>query len=224
MRRLISSLKKLKQTYPWLWDTIEYINGVLVNLMYGRVFMKSIQDTLETIDSSYTFRALSVHDAALLVDFIHNQPKGFDLFFKPHKFDLRTFSRILSNGTYYFVGVFDDSKLVGYCFIRCFINKSAFRGKIVDIEYQGRGIAKQMGEIMSNVASTAGFRVYATISKDNVASLKSAKYGSSVEVIKELPDNYLYVEISKLDNNLLGGGKITYLNNMLQEGLHYAAC
>ena len=80
MRRLILSLKKLKQTYPWLWDTIEYINGMLVNLMYGRVFIKSIQDTLETIDSSYTFRALSVLYAALLVDFIHNQPKGFDFF------------------------------------------------------------------------------------------------------------------------------------------------
>ena len=50
---------------------------------------------------------------------------------------------------------------------------------------------------MSKIASNAGFRVYATISKDNVASLKSAKYGASIEIIKELPDNYLYVEIKE---------------------------
>ena len=75
------------------------------------------------------------------------------------------------------------------------MNKSAFRGKIVDREFQGRGIAKEMGVMMSRIASNAGFRVYATISKDNVASLRSAQHGSSVEVIRELPDNYLYVEI-----------------------------
>ena len=50
---------------------------------------------------------------------------------------------------------------------------------------------------MSKIASNAGFRVYATISKDNVSSLKSAKYGSSIEIIKELHDNYLYVEIKE---------------------------
>mgnify|MGYP003310122073 FL=1 len=57
-----------------------------------------------------------------------------------------------------------------------------------------------MGQIMTNIASEAGFRVYATISKSNVASLQSAKAGSKIKVIKELPDDYLYIEILKDPN------------------------
>ena len=223
MRRLISSLKKLKQSYPCIWNTIEYINGMLVNLIYGRLLTRSIKSTLGAVDSTYSFRKLCANDASILLDFIHKQPNDFDLYFKPHAFDLRTFSRILKNGTYYFVGAFEDNELVGYCFIRCFINKSAFRGYIVDASYQGRGIAKCMGSIMTEVCYMAGFRSYATISRDNIASLQSQRKYSNVTILKELEDNYLYIEISKLDKNLVGG-KITNLYFMLQEGLLYAAC
>ncbi len=194
---MISLLKKIKHTFPWLWDTIEYLNGRCVRLFHGRKIDCAINTALLAVDSEYVYKRLSKAYIGQLVEFISQQPVGFDTFFKPHGFTAKDFKRVLTNGTFNLIGVFDSDKLIGYCFIRFFINKSAFRGKIVDKEYQGRGIAKQMGLIMSKVASNAGFRVYATISKDNVASFKSAKYGSSIEVIKELPDNYLYVEIKE---------------------------
>lgn len=197
MSSIITFLKSIKQRLPWLWNVVEFINGVLIRLFYGRSIVVAVSKSLNNNESPYVYRKLTAKDASLLVDFISHQPSGFDKFFKPHDFDLKTFKRVLKSGTYILIGAFDGDILVGYCFIRFFINKSAFRGKIVDKEYQGRGIAKQMGLIMSKVASNAGFRVYATISKDNVASLKSAKYGSTIEIIKELPDNYLYVEIKE---------------------------
>ena len=197
MSNIVSLLKSIKKHLPWVWDLIEYLNGRCVCLLYGRKIDSAIASALCNIDSEYVYKKLSKSNVEQLVEFIAQQPAGFDKFFKPHGFTEKDFRRVLTNGTFTLIGVFDDETLVGYCFIRFFINKSAFRGKIVDKKYQGRGIAKQMGLIMSKVASTAGFRVYATISKDNVASLKSAKYGSFVEVIKELPDNYLYVEIKE---------------------------
>ena len=195
---MIQILKYIKQSCPSIWYLLEYINGLLIKAFFGKRIEDAINYSLSTNNGLlYQFRQLQLNDARILSEFISNQPIGFDKYFKPHPFDVENFQRVLSNGTFVLIGVFDHESLIAYCFIRFFINKSAFRGKIVDKEYQGRGIAKQMGSIMSNVASTAGFRVYATISKDNVASLKSAKYGSSVEVIKELPDNYLYVEIKE---------------------------
>lgn len=195
---MLKFLKYVKRSCPWIWYMIEYCNGLFIKVFYGEGLQRAINAAISVNDRfSYRFRQLQLDDARILVEFISKQPVGFDKYFSPHPFDLKNFQRVLSNGTFVLIGAYDGDHLVGYCFIRFFINKSAFRGKIVDKEYQGRGIAKQMGLIMSSIASTAGFRVYATISKDNVASLQSAKYGSSIEVIKELPDNYLYVEIKE---------------------------
>lgn len=195
MSSVVSLLKKIKQYLPWMWDVIEYLNGRCVRLFYGRRIDRSVQNALDKVTSQYQHRRLKKEDAYQLFEFINRQPAGFDKFFKPHGFAKKDFKRVLTNGTFVLIGTFDNDKLTGYCFIRFFMNKSAFRGKIVDREFQGRGIAKEMGVMMSRIASNAGFRVYATISKDNVASLRSAQHGSSVEVIRELPDNYLYVEI-----------------------------
>jgi hypothetical protein len=195
MSSVVSLLKRVKKHLPWVWDIIEWVNGGCVRLLYGRKIDCAIDSALSNVESQYVYKELSKSHIEQLVQFIAKQPSGFDTFFKPHGFTAKDFERVLTNGTFSLIGVFDNDDIIGYCFIRFFINKSAFRGKIVDKEYQGRGIAKQMGLIMSKVALNAGFRVYATISKNNVASLKSAEYGSCVEVIKEMPDNYLYVEI-----------------------------
>lgn len=196
MSHIVSLLKIIKQSLPWVWDALECVNGRFVRLFYGRKIDKSVRLALNRVTSQYSYRRLTKDDVCNLYEFICQQPSGFDKYFKPHRFSQKDFKRVLTNGTFILIGAFDDDRLVGYCFIRFFINKSAFRGKIVDKGYQGRGIAKQMGLVMSEIAATAGFRVYATISRDNVASLKSAQYGTEVKVLKELPDNYLYVEIS----------------------------
>jgi hypothetical protein len=57
-----------------------------------------------------------------------------------------------------------------------------------------------MGKIMTDFAAEIGFRSFATISKENVASLQSQKAGAEVRIVRELPDDYLYLEIIKSDN------------------------
>ena len=95
--------------------------------------------------------------------------------------------------------VFDKDKIIGYFFIRFFANRKAFRGKMVDVNFQGRGIAKNMGRIMTDVALGAGFRLFATISKDNLSSLASSKAVNEIRIVAELDNNYIYIEyLSKI--------------------------
>lgn len=190
----IEFLKKVKTSCPWIWDLIEGCNGVVVSFLYGNKIREATADALKNVESPYRFRQLLVGDAELLVGFINRQPEGFDKFFKPHAFDLKTFGKVLKNRTYSLIGCFDGDNLIGYCFIRFVANKSAYRGKIVDKAYQGRGIAKQMGILMTKIALGAGFRLFATISKANVASMQSSKAVNDIRIIKELPNDYVYIE------------------------------
>ena len=191
---MLELLKLIKVKFPFIWNFIERVNGLVVCLLYGRKIERALGNAINEVAFNFSFRSLGKDDAPLLVDFISQQPQGFDKFFKPHDFDLKSFKRVLTCGTYKLIGCFDGNKLVGYCFIRFVANKSAYRGKIVDSQYQGKGIAKQMGILMTKIAINSGFHLYATISKDNIASLQSSKAVNDIRIIKELPDNYVYIE------------------------------
>ena len=196
---MLEFIKKIKSSCPWIWNVIEWGNGLMIRAFYGKRIDEAVARNSAFV-GGYDYRRLTRVDARRLSEFISRQPKGFDKFFKPHSFDENTFRRLLVNGSYLFVGAYDGDTLVAYCFVRLFVNKSAFRGYIVDSNYQGKGISKQMGKIMTDIADEIGFRSFATISKENVASLQSQKAGAEVRVVRELSDDYLYVEIMKSDS------------------------
>lgn len=52
-----------------------------------------------------------------------------------------------------------------------------------------------MNKILNEVGFGIGLRLFETVSKDNIASYRSALSASNVRVIKELEDNDLYLEI-----------------------------
>lgn len=71
-----------------------------------------------------------------------------------------------------------------------------------------------MNRLLNEVGFGIGLRLFETVSKDNVASLRSAASASQFKVVETLPHNELLLEITndmkldnKLDANLLGGGK-----------------
>ena len=66
---------------------------------------------------------------------------------------------------------------------------------MVDINYRGKGLGTTMNKILNEVGFAIGLRLFETVSKDNIPSYKSALSASNVKVIKELPDNDLYLEI-----------------------------
>jgi hypothetical protein len=66
---------------------------------------------------------------------------------------------------------------------------------MVDINYRGKGLGTAMNKILNKVGFGIGLRLYETVSKDNVASYKSALSASNVRVVEEMPNNELYLEI-----------------------------
>ncbi len=66
---------------------------------------------------------------------------------------------------------------------------------MVDINYRGKGLGTAMNKILNEVGFAIGLRLFETVSKDNVASYKSALSASNVKVVKEMENNELYLEI-----------------------------
>lgn len=170
------------------------MNSTIFNLLYGRKLKKCIPTLLEEYSKEYSFKLLNEQDLFGLCTFFTKQPPSSFEYFKPHGFDLTSLSKKIHDKSFVMIGAFKEKELVGYCFLRCFFNKQSFRGKIVDPKYQGHGIAKQMGLLTTAICHELGFRLFATISKDNIKSIASSKAVNIVRVIKELPNKYLYVE------------------------------
>ena len=68
---------------------------------------------------------------------------------------------------------------------------------MVDIDYRGKGLGTAINKILNEVGFGIGLRLFESVSKDNVASYRSALSASNVNVVKELPHNELYLEIVK---------------------------
>ncbi len=191
---MLKLLLYIKHRLSFIWSIIEWINSAFFNLLYGRKLKKCLSSVFDDNRTLYEYRLLCKNDMPLLCEFFKDQPDDSYEYFKPHGFDLASLCRKNRDKSFIMIGAFDGGQLIGYCFLRCFFNKQSFRGKIVDYRYQGRGIAKQMGRLTSSICHELGSRLFATISKDNVKSIASSKAVNTVKVIKELPDNYLYVE------------------------------
>jgi hypothetical protein len=84
--------------------------------------------------------------------------------------------------------------MVGYFFLRCFFLGKCFRGKIVDYRWRNQGIAKMMGRISTDIAVRLGLRIYGAISRENVTSMASSSAVNEIKIIKDLPNNYVYIE------------------------------
>lgn len=191
---MVKLLIYIKHHLSFIWSWIEMGNDILFNLLYGKRLNDNLGKLLKKYESEYSYRLLRDSDMTVLSDFFSNQPENAFIYFKPHAFDVYSLKRKNKDHSFIMIGVFAGQQLIGYCFLRCFFNKQAFRGKIVDVKYQGRGIAKQIGHLTTEVCQLLGFKLFATISKDNVKSIASSKAVNEVRVVKELPNDYLYVE------------------------------
>lgn len=191
---ILSIVKTIRERLPFIWKLVEWANSWAISVLYLRKINETAERVLDSVVSDYKYRVLREDDLSALCLVLAMQPKGFDVFFKPHDFDIDSLRKTFKNKAFLMLGVFDENEIIGYFFIRFFVNHKAFRGKMVDVNFQGRGIAKNMGIVMTDIALGAGFRLFATISRDNLSSLASSKAVNEIRVVEELDDNYIYVE------------------------------
>lgn len=177
-----------------LWNLIERVNGVIFLLRYCRNLKALV---LKDVPEGYELVTIKDVATKRMVEFFNHQPEEAFTFFRPHGFDARSIRRLQKNRAFLGYVLIDKSngQIAGYCFNRCFFHGVGYRGRMVDIDYRGKGLGTAMNKILNEVGFGIGLRLFETVSKDNVASYKSALSASNVKVVKEMPHNELYLEI-----------------------------
>lgn len=191
---MVKFLIFIKHHFSFIWSFVEFINSMIFYILYGNIKKKAVDAILPNEYKGFEYRLLHENDIDGLVDFFKNQPESAYEYFKPHAFDAASLKRKLSDHSFIMMGVLSEGKIVGYFFLRCFFNRKAFRGKIVDRDFQGKGISKQMAVVTTGICEIMNFRQFETLSRDNIASLASTEAVNRVEIINELSDNYIFIE------------------------------
>ena len=188
----------IKHHLTFIWRIIESVNSVFFYLLHYAVLQKVMTEVLSArSEGPFLYRQLQREDAGLLFELIRAQKKSDLDYFKPHKFDLRSIQKQFENRSFLMMGAFENERLIGYFFLRLFVTKRCFVGRIIDSEYRGRGVGVIMNTIMYETAWKLDFRCLSTISRNNKSVIKAHARNEYVKVIKELQNDYLLVEFIK---------------------------
>lgn len=183
----------LRDRFGFIWNLVECGNALVFALTH-KAALKKIPAILQECSGMYTLRVAELADATALATFFAEQPEEAFKFFKPHAFDEKTLSKIIRNRAFLTFLVLDGEKIVGYFFLRCFVNGKSFKGYMVADAYRGRGIAKLEGIAMNKVNEALGLRMFGSISPENSASMAAAKSVNEVKILKTLENGDFYVE------------------------------
>lgn len=189
----------LRDKLPFIWDLIDLLNSFLFSLRYGRKLKSVEQIVLQQYAQSAGMQIVRLRDVPTnqLVDFFAAQPEDAYTFFKPHGFDSNSLKKLQRNRSFLAYILMDEGQVAAYCFVRSFFMGKGFRGRMVGMDFRGKGLGTLMNKLMNEVGFGIGLRLFETVSKDNVASYRSALSASSVKVVEELEHNELYLEILK---------------------------
>ena len=185
----------IKHRLGILWYLIEGINSILFTLFYRPALRKVLPTVFSDHEhGAYIYRLLNSGDTEKLFGLIQKQPPEDLTFFNPHLFDMRSIKKQLKKGSFLMMGTFKQDEMIGYFFLRFFINRKCFVGRLIDRDYRGQGIGEVMNSIMYETAWGLRFRCLSTISRSNKSVMKAHSRNSHMIVLKELKNEYILVE------------------------------
>lgn len=188
----------LRDNFPFIWNFINIINSSLFSLRYSKNLNK-VEDIVLNNSAKTSYRVVRLRDvdAEVMSFFFTKQPIEAYTFFHPHAFDVKSIKKLQQNKAFLAYVLLDNQSgaIVGYCFNRSFFHGKGFRGRIVDIDYRGKGLGTMMNKILNEIGFGIGLNLYETVSKDNIASYRSTISASNFKIVEELPHNELYIEI-----------------------------
>jgi len=192
---VVRILLYIKHHLSFLWQLIEWLNAFLFRKLHGQRFKSVVPEVIHDYGlPGFLFQKLAANDLSALQSLIKKQATGRLDYFKPHGFDEKSLQKAYKNPSFLMMGAFDGPHLVGYFFLRCFWNRKCFVGRLIDQPYEGKGIGRVMNSIMYNIGWRSGFRVLSTISKNNHLVMKSHANNPLMVVLKELDNDFLFVE------------------------------
>ena len=177
----------LQTRTPWLWEGVEALNSMVCGWKMGDVrnLRKCFPEGMRIAD---------VNDAGCLSDFFARQPEESFKWFRPHRFDEGTMKKLLGRKSYIIYVLEKEGEIIGYAFLRCFMNGKCFLGKMVDVNHQGKGVCTKLCEVGMNIAQKTGFRMFESINKENIGSMKASQKACDVIVVEELEGGDLLIE------------------------------
>ena len=178
----------LRDRFGWLWNIIDTVNSLLFSMKYGKRLNNINIKCNKMLPEEYELVLLRDVPINEMVSFFEHQPEEAYTYFRPHKFDAKSIKFLQGNKAFlaYVLRDKTNGRIAGYCFNRSFFHGKGFRGRMVDIDYRGKGLGTAMNKILNEVGFGIGLRLFETVSKDNVASYRSALSASDVKVVKEL--------------------------------------
>lgn len=183
----------VKDRFGFLWNAIEWGNAQAFSLMY-RKGLKRIPEILQKHSTDFTVRLATLDDVQNMTKFFAEQPEEAFKFFRPHGFDEKSLKKIVANKAFITFLVLSGETIVGYFFLRSFVNGKTFKGYMVDFRFRKKGIAKLEGVVMNEVVQALGIRMFGSISPENEASMAAAKAVNEVKILKTLDNGYYYIE------------------------------
>ena len=192
----------IKDKVSFLWNFIEWVNAVAFYLKYRKGLKRLDETANDGIPEPYEIRVVRKCDIPDLLIFFNRQPKSAFKFFNPHSFEERSIRTIVSRKSFLTFILTKHgatgNEILGYAFMRCFINGSSYRGYMVDTEHRGRGLAQLLGLGMNKVGDALDLKMYKSISPENPASMKVTQKVCNTEVLKTLENgDYLIKCTSK---------------------------
>ncbi|MBN1181852.1 MAG: hypothetical protein JXB49_06165 [Bacteroidales bacterium] len=188
----------IKHHFIFLWRIIELGNSSIFRIIYKQKLEKLLSSIFNEFNNTpFSCRRLKISDFQNLNKLISSQNETDLKYFNPHGFDLLSLRRQYENHSFLMMGAFDKEKMVGYFFLRFFVNKQCFVGRLIDKDYRGKGIGSVMNNIMYHISWRMRFRCMSTISRNNKAVMQAHAKNPTMRIIKELQNEYLLVEFRK---------------------------
>lgn len=193
----------IKHRLTFVWAIAEFLNGLLFRLLYRKKILEEACAVCRKYETElFVLRILQPEDLPSLSGFFKKQPSESYTYFKPHGFELPDLRKVCKNPAFLMFGVFNrnSGEFCGYFMMRFFANKKCFVGFLVDVESRGQGIAGLMGKTMLETCWNNGFAALATVSRKNEAALRAYRKLNNFTILKELPDDYIYIRYEKENN------------------------
>ncbi|MBO6169289.1 MAG: GNAT family N-acetyltransferase [Bacteroidales bacterium] len=193
---MVKLLLAIKHAFPWLWNVAEFINGLIFSLITKRVSELAAVMVKNEAPEGYRFSMVREEEIPALSAFLSAIPDESLKFFTPHSFSEKALRRLWRNPSFLMMKATktEDGTFSGYFFLRCFFVGVSVAGLIVGDEYRNRGIGTAMWESLMRISNKLKFRMFATISKDNIPSLKSCGNVNEMIVRKRMRNGYMLVE------------------------------
>lgn len=193
---LINLFYHFKTSLPFLYSRLEQVNDFFFSFFFYDALKQSFDKQIKEINSKgkISFNFLTTEHVDELSLLLNSLEPDLKKYFEVHEYCVDAIRKLTKLKSFFMLGAFDGTKLIGYFFLRVGINKVCFIGRMVQHEYRNKGIGYNMLKILLYAAWELDFKVYSTVSVNNKLVMKSHLRNKNIRFMRRLKDDYWLLE------------------------------